>query len=81
MHVEAFQAAENIAAGATQRFGGRISPVEDDLVAAAEDWLTAELPHAASEIGITLTSDIAEVTLPWRRSFEVGIRFDSEDPR
>ncbi|MBD3758368.1 MAG: DUF4127 family protein [Microbacterium sp.] len=65
----------------TQRFGGRISPVEDDLVAAAEDWLTAELPHAASEIGITLTSDIAEVTLPWRRSFEVGIRFDSEDPR
>ncbi|MEZ5190390.1 MAG: DUF4127 family protein [Schumannella sp.] len=61
---------------ARELFDDRIEPVEADARARAEIVLTAELRSAVADL---LPGEaVAAVTLPWARSFEVDVRFESE---
>jgi len=57
-------------------FGDRIEPAASEVVARAEALLTSQLREALERI--LPGEPIGEVTLPWARSFEVGIRFHGE---
>ncbi|MBO9577218.1 MAG: DUF4127 family protein [Microbacteriaceae bacterium] len=58
-------------------FADRIEPVEPELVARAEEVLTVELRAAISEL--LPGEELAAVTLPWARGFEIDVRFEGEN--
>lgn len=66
---------------AAELFDGRIEPVEPTVVARAEQTLLTQLTAQAEQWGLNSGYQLAQVRLPWNRSFEVDLAITGPDGR